>query len=145
MAARAAIGLGETGYGSAGAALIASCSRRIAARHLLGGFLAAVVVGSVLGVVLGGMITRYWGWQVAFGVVGIPGLVLALAFLLVRDYRTVPLIDAAAPRMGAATVVKALFNWATPAAVRLCRRRAATGRSFDDLPGCQAISTASTE
>jgi predicted MFS family arabinose efflux permease len=30
-----------------------------------------------------------WGWQAAFGIVGIPGLVLALAYLLVRDYRTV--------------------------------------------------------
>ena len=52
---------------------------------VVGGFLAAAVVGSVLGVALGGVITARWGWQAAFGVVGVPGLVLAVLFLLVRD------------------------------------------------------------
>jgi MFS family permease len=42
-------------------------------------------------VLLGGVIASHWGWQAAFGVVGAPGLVLALMYLLVRDYRTVTL------------------------------------------------------
>ena len=40
---------------------------------------------------LGGVIAARWGWQAAFGVVGFPGLVLALLYLKVRDYRTVAL------------------------------------------------------
>ena len=56
---------------------------------LLAGFFAAASVGSVLGVLLGGVIAANWGWQAAFGVVGIPGLVLALLYLKVRDYRPV--------------------------------------------------------
>ena len=53
------------------------------------GFFASASIGSVLGVVLGGVIAARWGWQAAFGVVGIPGLFLALMYLLVRDYKTV--------------------------------------------------------
>ena len=49
---------------------------------MLGAFLAAAVVGSVLGVMLGGIIAVRWGWQTAFGAAGVPGLILALLFLL---------------------------------------------------------------
>ncbi len=110
LAARAAIGLGEAGYGAAGGALLTSMFPASRRATVVGGFLAAASIGSVSGVVLGGVITARWGWQAAFGVVGVPGLFLALAFLLVRDYRTVPLVDADMPRMGAAVVLRALFR-----------------------------------
>jgi len=89
FAARAMVGAGEAGYGSVGAALIASLFPRRLRGALLGGFFAAASLGSVLGVLLGGVIAARWGWQMAFGVVGVPGLALALLYLLVRDYKTV--------------------------------------------------------
>ena len=55
----------------------------------MGSFMATASVGSVLGVALGGVIAARWGWQAAFGVVGIPGLVLSLPYIKVRDYHTV--------------------------------------------------------
>ena len=58
---------------------------------LMAGFFASASVGSVLGVMLGGIIAAHWGWQAAFGVVGFPGLAIALLYLFVRDYRTVEL------------------------------------------------------
>ncbi len=91
LAARSLIGLGEAGYGSAGAALIASHFPTRMRSALMAGFFAAASVGSVLGVVLGGLIATHWGWKAAFGVVGFPGLLLALLYLKVRDYRTVEL------------------------------------------------------
>ncbi len=94
FAARAAVGLGEAGYGSVGAALIASHFPARMRGTLLAAFFAAASVGSVLGVLLGGVIAARWGWQAAFGVVGIPGLLLALLYLKVRDYRTVALTPA---------------------------------------------------
>lgn len=97
--ARAMVGVGETGYGSVGAALIASLFPARLRSALLGAFFAAASLGSVLGVLLGGVIAARWGWKAAFGVVGLPGLVLALAYLAVRDYRTVPLT----PRLQRAT------------------------------------------
>ncbi len=63
---------------------------------VLGAFFLAGILGSVLGVVLGGVIAHRWGWQAGFGAVGIPGLLLAFLFLfVVRDYKTVAL-----PRVG---------------------------------------------
>ena len=89
LAARALVGVGEAGYGAVGAALIATHFPDRMRSALLGGFMAAASVGSVLGVALGGIIAARWGWQAAFGVVGIPGLVLSLLYIKVRDYHTV--------------------------------------------------------
>ena len=94
LAARAVVGVGEAGYGSVGAALIASIFPARMRGTLLAAFFAAASVGSVLGVLLGGLIAAKWGWQAAFGVVGFPGLVLALLYLKVRDYKTVALTPA---------------------------------------------------
>ena len=97
FAARAVVGLGEAGYGAVGAALIATHFPARMHGAVLAGFFASASVGSVIGVMLGGMIAARWGWQAAFGVVGVPGLVLALLYLKVRDYRTValePALDA---------------------------------------------------
>ena len=115
LAARALIGLGEAGYGSAGAALIASHFPARMRSALLGGFFAAASVGSVLGVMLGGVIAARWGWKAAFGVVGFPGLLLALLYLKVRDYRTVELTLGPDPttrstRSAAQAIVKALVR-----------------------------------
>jgi predicted MFS family arabinose efflux permease len=89
LAARAVVGLGEAGYGSVGAAMVATHFPQRMRGGLLGGFFASASIGSVLGVVLGGVIAARWGWQAAFGIVGVPGLILALLYLRVRDYTTV--------------------------------------------------------
>lgn len=91
LAARAVVGVGEAGYGAVGAALIATHFPDRMRSALMGSFMAAASVGSVLGVALGGVIAARWGWQAAFGVVGIPGLLLSLAYIKVRDYHTVDL------------------------------------------------------
>ena len=113
LAARSVVGLGEAGYGSVGAALIASHFPARLRGALMAGFFASASVGSVLGVMLGGLIAARWGWQAAFGVVGLPGLMLALLYLKVRDYRTVrlePALDAKRRSLGEATrhIVKML-------------------------------------
>ncbi len=110
LAARAVIGIGEAGYGAAGGALLTSMFPAVRRATVIGGFLAAASVGAVAGVALGGVLTARWGWQAAFGVVGIPGLVLAIAFLLVRDYRTVPLTDPEARRLGLRGVLRGLLG-----------------------------------
>jgi MFS family permease len=85
--ARAFIGLGEAGYGPAAGAILSSMFPTRMRATIIGGFLAAASFGSVLGVVLGGVIAARWGWQAAFGIVGVPGLLLALLYMFVRDYR----------------------------------------------------------
>lgn len=118
LAARAVVGLGEAGYGSVGAALISSVFPARLRGALLAAFFATASVGSVLGVLLGGVIAAHWGWKAAFGVVGIPGLVLALLYLKVRDYKTValtPKLDEATRSTGStvAYVAKSLAKTRT--------------------------------
>jgi MFS family permease len=106
FAARTVVGLGEAGYGSVGSALIVSHFPSRMRGALMAGFFACASVGSVLGVMLGGLIAAKWGWQAAFGVVGVPGLVLALLYLKVRDYPTValnPELDAKRRSVGEAS------------------------------------------
>ena len=92
FAARSVVGLGEAAYGTVGAAMLASLFPLRMRSTILGAFLAAGMIGSVMGVVVGGFIAERWGWQAGFGAVGVPGLVLCLLFLLiVRDYKTVAL------------------------------------------------------
>lgn len=115
LVARAMVGVGEAGYGSVGAALIASHFPSRMRGALMAGFFAMASIGSVLGVVLGGVIANRWGWQAAFGVVGVPGLILALFYIKVRDYPTVkldPQRAQAASTVGGAVVfaAKAVFR-----------------------------------
>ncbi len=115
MGARSVVGLGEAAYGTVGAALLASLFPPRMRGTVLGAFLAAGMFGSVLGVMLGGFIAERWGWQTAFGVVGIPGLFLAVMFLLtVRDYKTVAMPAGAGngskPRMTARAVIGELLR-----------------------------------
>jgi len=92
IGARSVVGLGEAAYGTVGAALLATLFPVRMRSTVLGAFIAAGMFGSVLGVVLGGLIAERWGWQMGFGAVGVPGLILAFVFLaIVRDYKTIAL------------------------------------------------------
>jgi predicted MFS family arabinose efflux permease len=115
LAARSVVGLGEAAYGTVGVALLATLFPPRMRSTVLGAFLAAGMLGSVLGVVLGGVIAERWGWQAGFGAVGVPGLFLAVVFLLVaRDYQTVALPSASTsgrkPAAGFITVVTELLR-----------------------------------
>ena len=131
------VGLGEAGYGSVGAALIASHFPSRMRGALLAGFFASASVGSVLGVMLGGVIASRWGWQAAFGVVGVPGLVLALLYLKVRDYRTVELAPGLDAKRQLARRGRAAHRQGAGAfahhAVGLHRRRRAADRGLGDV------------
>lgn len=102
FAARAGVGLGEAGYAPAAGALLSRLFPERLRATVFGGLLSAGSLGSVLGVVLGGVIAEQWGWRAAFAAAGIPGLLVALLFLRVRDYPTVrlPAGTAAVPKLG---------------------------------------------
>jgi MFS family permease len=83
--ARALLGVGEASYGVVAPPLLADL---FAPRHrgrVMGIFYLALPLGGALGYGVGGMVAKHWGWRTAFWVVGLPGLVVALAGLRIRD------------------------------------------------------------
>jgi MFS transporter, Spinster family, sphingosine-1-phosphate transporter len=110
FAARAVVGAGEAGYAPAAGALLATVFPASRRATVLGAFQAAAPLGTVLGLVLGGIVAARWGWRAAFGVFAIPGLVLAVAFLRLRDYRTVRLTRPDGARRRLRATVAELFR-----------------------------------
>jgi len=86
---RTAIGIGEAGYAPGGTAMISAIFPKEKRSQVLGFWNAAIPLGSMLGVVVGGFIAERYGWRHAFGVVALPGFLVALLFFGVKDYKTV--------------------------------------------------------
>jgi sugar phosphate permease len=59
--------------------------------RMMGLWNASIPLGSAIGVLLGGIIAAKLGWKHAFGIVAIPGMIVAILFLFVKDYKTVDL------------------------------------------------------
>jgi len=76
--ARAMVGVGESSYSTITPTLIADyfpLQRRATA---LGVFQAAIPMGFALGYVLAAVLAKFLGWRVAFMIVGLPGLIVAV-------------------------------------------------------------------
>lgn len=89
--ARLLIGIGEAGYAPGGSAMISGLYPIDRRARMMGIWNASIPLGSAIGVLLGGMIAARLGWKNAFGIVAIPGLIIAILFLFVKDYKTVDL------------------------------------------------------
>src|SRR5882762_116430 len=75
---RALVGIGESSYSTITPTLIADyfpLQRRATA---LGVFQAAIPMGFALGYVLGAVLAHYFGWRLAFMIVGLPGLIVSV-------------------------------------------------------------------
>jgi MFS family permease len=84
--ARFLVGVGEAAYGSVGIAVVLSVFPRNMRATLAGAFMAGGMIGSVLGMALGGAIAAKLGWRWAFGGMALFGLVLAAVCpLVVRE------------------------------------------------------------
>jgi MFS family permease len=89
--ARILIGFGEAGYAPGGSALISGMYPIEKRSKMMGFWNASIPIGSAIGVSAGGIIASSWGWKHAFGLVAFPGLIIAILFLFVKDYKTVAL------------------------------------------------------
>jgi len=82
---RALVGVGESSYSTITPTLIADyfpLKRRATA---LGVFQAAIPMGFALGYVLGAVLAHYFGWRIAFMVVGLPGLFISIFVWKLRE------------------------------------------------------------
>ena len=106
LTTRTFIGIGEAGYAPGGSAMISGLYPIEKRSWMMGLWNAAIPLGSAIGVAGGGLIAAHWGWRSAFGIVAIPGLVIAILFFISKDYKTVKLIKNGTPRVKGAKIEK---------------------------------------
>jgi MFS family permease len=79
---RSILGIGEAGYAPASLSLLGDYFPKSQRARILSYWSIGNLIGTALGLILGGIIAQKFGWRWAFYVVGIPGLIVA--FLIWR-------------------------------------------------------------
>ncbi|MFA7402766.1 MAG: MFS transporter [Pelobacteraceae bacterium] len=87
LSARTLVGVGEASFGTVSPGLLAEYFPRERRGRMLSLFFLAIPVGSALGYILGGQLGQAFGWQRAFMLVGLPGLLLVLPLYFLNDPR----------------------------------------------------------
>ena len=82
LAGRLMVGVGEAAYGSVGIAVVVSVFPKRLRATLSAAFMAGGLLGQVLGVGIGGAVAAAHGWRMAFMVIALGGLGIALLFPL---------------------------------------------------------------
>ena len=78
LAARIGVGVGEAGCSPPAHSLIADYFPPDQRSSALSIYALGIPIGGILGLLAGGWIAEFWGWRVAFFVVGVPGILLAV-------------------------------------------------------------------
>jgi len=87
--ARTAVGVGEASFGTVSPGLLSDYFPRNKRSRILSCFYLAIPVGSAFGYLLGGIMGEKFGWQSAFLLVGIPGLILAIPVWCLKESKRV--------------------------------------------------------
>ena len=96
---RILVGVGEAGFPPAGTAMITAAYPPQARGRVLGIFSASIPLGASLGTILGGHLAgRYGDWRAPFFIFAIPGVILGVLALFLKDYKTVKTVDASGKR-----------------------------------------------
>jgi MFS family permease len=85
LATRAFVGVGEASYATIAPTIIDDLAPPERKGRWLSIFYVAIPVGSALGFVVGGILGKHFGWRAAFFAVGGPGVLAALACLLIAE------------------------------------------------------------
>lgn len=101
---RAMTGIGESAFAPAAVAMISKRFPRQSRASFIGIFNAGAPIGAGLGFMLGGYVGLLLGWRHALGMVALPGVLVALLFFLIKDYRTPPLQESEEKRVGYGTL-----------------------------------------
>ncbi len=100
FATRCVVGVGEAGYSAGGTALLSAIFTPERRARVIGFWYSGIPLGQALGIVLGGIIAVSLGWRNALGLVALPGLIIAILFFWVKDYKTVDLVKSVAAEEG---------------------------------------------
>ena len=89
--ARIVIGVGEAGYAPGGTAMISALFPQRIRSMMIGVWNSSIPLGMAAGMIIGSRVAASLGWRHAFGIVAIPGLLVAISFFFIKDYKTVAL------------------------------------------------------
>jgi MFS transporter, Spinster family, sphingosine-1-phosphate transporter len=85
---RAVLGIGEAGYAPASLSLLGDFFSKEKRARILSYWSAGTLLGTAIGLALGGLVAGAFGWRYAFFIVGIPGLIAAfLAWRMLEPRR----------------------------------------------------------
>jgi len=90
LVARALVGIGEGAYSPAGTAMISDSFPRSFRARVQGLFNMGMLMGGVVGLAVGGLLSQWIGWRYAFFLVGLPGFILAFVVYRMQVPVTLP-------------------------------------------------------
>lgn len=96
---RSLVGIGEAGFTSGGIPMIAAAFPEEKRGRAMGIFNMAIPIGSAIGMLLGGVISKAWGWRMAFFIFAVPGVVLGILALFMKDYSVQAVPQEAGPKV----------------------------------------------
>ena len=85
LAARACVGIGEAAYATIAPAMLSDFFPEEKRNRVFTLFYVAIPVGAAIGFTLGGVLGEAYGWRTAFLAVGLPGLLVALLALAIKE------------------------------------------------------------
>jgi predicted MFS family arabinose efflux permease len=113
LLARVGVGVGEAGCTPAAHSLISDLVPKEKRASALGFYALGIPVGSVLGMMIGGLLVDALGWRQAFMIVGLPGVAMALVVVfLLKDPRHLAQTSEtiAPPGLDTKDALKAIFG-----------------------------------
>jgi MFS family permease len=85
---RSLVGVGESGFTAGGVAMVSAAYAPEKRARVLGIFNIGIPLGAGLGTIIGGAISSAFGWQYAFYIFAIPGIILGILAFFMKDYKT---------------------------------------------------------
>lgn len=108
---RTLVGVGIAGFSGSAAALVSAVYPAHLRARVMGIFNASLPVGAVIGVMLGGYLSaQHGGWRTPFVVFSIPGIVLGIMALFMKDYKTVSDSEGCGGSVGFFNTARHLFG-----------------------------------
>lgn len=85
IATRSAVGVGEAGYGTVCPSFLAEWFPLERRARVMALYALAIPAGSAVGYLLGGFLGQHFGWRNAFFIVAIPGMLLGVIALFLKE------------------------------------------------------------
>lgn len=85
LVTRAAVGVGEAGYGTVSPSYLAEWFPENKRARVMAIYVLGIPVGSAIGYLLGGVLGQNFGWRAAFYIVAVPGILLGISAMFLRE------------------------------------------------------------